>query len=325
MVRSLGARLRTAGWNVWFTRLCPSLPEPSVHAAKRQVLTLFGGARLLWGAQQGDDPAQGTKWLKKWGSWMTGVSDESTGHSSVHHSLPIPSKHAATRETFGRLDDPVPFLARIEYDQRVTLLKLGHPMKYGPRSTLVRQEEPSHHVIIILGGWTKVTRSAVNGYEALLALRGPGDIVGEAAAIDGRPRSATVTALGEVESVIIERDAFLDHLTAFPATALQLLALAMERTRASDRQRVDQGALGVRERLAILLLDLARTHGDQVPEGVRLTTGLSQHELAGSVGASREAVARLLKELRERGIVRTSRRGIVIVRLEKLRRIERGE
>jgi CRP-like cAMP-binding protein len=65
--------------------------------------------------------------------------------------------------------------------------------------------------------------------------------------------------------------------------------------------------LGVRERPAILLLDLARTHGEQDPEGVRLTTGLSQRELAGSVGASREAVARLLKDLRERGIVRRSR------------------
>jgi CRP/FNR family cyclic AMP-dependent transcriptional regulator len=87
---------------------------------------------------------------------------------------------------------------------------------------------------------------------------------------------------------------------------------------------VEQGALGVRERLAILLLDLARTHGEQDPEGVRLTTGLSQHELAGSVGASREAVARLLKDLRERGIVRTSRRGLVIVRPDQLRRIGHG-
>ena len=85
------------------------------------------------------------------------------------------------------------------------------------------------------------------------------------------------------------------------------------------------GALGVRERLAILLLELARTHGEQVPGGVRLTTGLSQQELAGSVGASREAVARLLRELRQRDIVRTSRRGLVLVQLDRLRQIGRGE
>jgi CRP-like cAMP-binding protein len=225
----------------------------------------------------------------------------------------------------GRLDDQVPFLARLEHQERVALLQLGRPMKYGPRSALMHQDEPSTHVNILLDGWTKVTRSAANGYEALLALRGPGDIVGEASAVSGRPRSATVTTLGEVGAVAIERDRFLAHLTAFPATALQLLSLTADRTRASDRHRVEQGALGVRERLAILLLDLARTHGAHDPEGVRLTTGLSQHELAGSVGASREAVARLLKNLRDRGIVRTGRRGLVIMRPDQLRRMGRGE
>ncbi|WP_232792513.1 Crp/Fnr family transcriptional regulator [Actinacidiphila yeochonensis] len=219
----------------------------------------------------------------------------------------------------------MPFLARLEQQQRIALLELGHPMKYDPRSTLLHQDEPSTHVVLILSGWTKVTHTAATGYEALLALRGPGDIVGEASAVSGRPRAATVTALGEVGAVVIDRDRFLAHLSASPATALQLLGLTADRTRASDRQRVEQGALGVRERLAILLLDLARTHGEQDPEGVRLTSGLSQHELAGSVGASREAVARLLKDLRERGIVRTGRRGLVIVRPDQLRRIGRGE
>ncbi|WP_369200458.1 Crp/Fnr family transcriptional regulator [Streptomyces sp. PU-14G] len=219
------------------------------------------------------------------------------------------------------MDDQVPFLARLERQERIALLELGRPMTYGPRSVLVHQNEPSTHVVIILEGWTKVVHSAANGYEALLALRGPGDVVGEASAVNGRPRSATVAALGEVEAVAIERDGFLGHLADYPATALQLLSLVGDRTRASDRRRVEQGALGVRARLALLLLDLSRTHGVQDAEGVRLTTGLSQYELAGAVGASREAVARLLKELRARDIVRTSRRGLVIVRPDQLRRI----
>ncbi|WP_335978263.1 MULTISPECIES: Crp/Fnr family transcriptional regulator [Streptomycetaceae] len=223
------------------------------------------------------------------------------------------------------LDDRIPFLARLEHDDRVALLALGRPLVYPPRATLVYQDEPPAHVLLILSGWTKVTHSAVNGYEALLALRGPGDIVGEASAVSGRPRSATVTALEAVKAVAIERERFLAQLASSPATALKLLGLTADRTRASDRRRVEFGALGVRERLAILLLELARTHGTQVPEGLRLTTGLSQHDLAGSVGASREAVARLLKELRERDIVRTSRRSLVIVRPEQLRRIGRGE
>jgi CRP-like cAMP-binding protein len=80
----------------------------------------------------------------------------------------------------------------------------------------------------------------------------------------------------------------------------------------------------VRERFAILLLDLARTHGRRTDQGIELSVPLSKQELAGSVGASREMVQRLLKDLRERGVVMTGRRALVIVRPDVLRRIARG-
>src|SRR4051794_17374000 len=92
------------------------------------------------------------------------------------------------------LDDRVPFLARLESEARSALLSLGHELSYAPRTVRLHQSEPSSHVLIVTHGWTKVTAAAANGYEALLALRGPGDIVGESAALTGRPRSATVTA-----------------------------------------------------------------------------------------------------------------------------------
>ncbi len=131
-----------------------------------------------------------------------------------------PPGGTAAAQTPARFDDHVPFLARLEHQERVALLELGRPIGYAPKSVLVHQDDASDHVIVILDGWTKVTRSAATGYEALLALRGPGNIVGEASAVSGRPRSATVTALGEVEAVTIQRDRFVAHLQSFPATAL---------------------------------------------------------------------------------------------------------
>lgn len=82
--------------------------------------------------------------------------------------------------------------------------------------------------------------------------------------------------------------------------------------------------MSVRERFAALLLDLARTNGRRTAEGIELSVPLSKQELAGSVGASREMVQRLLKELRERGAVVTGRRAMVIVRMDVLRQIARG-
>ncbi|MFF8450845.1 Crp/Fnr family transcriptional regulator [Streptomyces leeuwenhoekii] len=218
-------------------------------------------------------------------------------------------------------DDAVPFLARLEKEDRAALLAAGRPLRYQARSVLLHQDEPSTHVLLLLHGWTKVTAIAANGYEALLALRGPGDIVGEGAAVSGRHRSATVTALEPVEAVVIDQGRFTAFLGSHPQVSLRLLSLTTDRQRSTDRRRLEWAALSVRERLAVLLLELVRTHGRRTEEGIELTIGLSQQEFAGSVGSSREAVARLLKELRARQVVATRRRRIVVLRPDVLRRI----
>ncbi|MFF1358633.1 Crp/Fnr family transcriptional regulator [Streptomyces sp. NPDC058297] len=224
----------------------------------------------------------------------------------------------------GGLDDRVPFLARLEADDRAALLALGGALRYSPRVALLHQDEPSAHVLLILHGWTKVTAAAANGYEALLALRGPGDIVGESAALTGRSRSATVTALEPVQAVAVEHDRFTSFLSGSPQVALKLLGLTADRTRAADRRRLEFASLNVRERFAALLLDLARTHGRRTEEGIELAVPLSKQELAGSVGASREMVQRLLKELREQRAVVTGRRSLVILRPDILRQLLAG-
>ncbi|ARZ66191.1 Crp/Fnr family transcriptional regulator [Streptomyces sp. HU2014] len=224
-----------------------------------------------------------------------------------------------------RFEDGVPFVVRLEAEDRQALFESGTPLVFPARQVLLREHEPTAHVLILLSGWTKVTSAAANGYEALLALRGPGDIVGEGAVLSGRPRGATVTALKRVEALAVEAARFSGLLEERPDISRKLLALTSDRMRDSDRRRVQYAALNVQERLALLLLELIDSHGEDADEGVQLTSGLTQSELAGSVGASREAVARLLKGLRERGIVRTGRRGLVVVRPDVLRKMVRPE
>ncbi|MFE9772387.1 Crp/Fnr family transcriptional regulator [Streptomyces sp. NPDC005931] len=221
----------------------------------------------------------------------------------------------------GGLEDRVPFLARLESQDRTALLSLGRELRFAPRVALLHQSEPSAHVLFLVEGWTKVTASAASGYEALLALRGPGDIVGESAALTGRPRSATVTALEPVRAVALEHERFKDFLGRSPAVSFALLGLTADRTRAADRRRLEFASMNVRQRFAVLLLDLARSHGRRTPEGIELAVPLSKQELAGSVGASREMVQRLLRELREKEAVATGRRALVVLRPDLLRRI----
>ncbi|MDN3271580.1 Crp/Fnr family transcriptional regulator [Streptomyces sp. MA15] len=221
----------------------------------------------------------------------------------------------------GGLEDRVPFLARLESGERTALLGLGRELRFAPRVTLLHQREPSSHVLFLVEGWTKVTAAAANGYEALLALRGPGDVVGESAALTGRPRSATVTALEAVRAVAVEHARFKEFLGRSPAASFALLGLTADRTRAADRRRLEFASMNVRQRFAVLLLDLARSHGRRTPDGVELAVPLSKQELAGSVGASREMVQRLLRELREKDAVSTGRRTLLIRRPDVLRRI----
>ncbi|PWK73212.1 CRP-like cAMP-binding protein [Streptomyces sp. CG 926] len=224
----------------------------------------------------------------------------------------------------GGLDDRVPFLARLEDADGAAIRALGREVLYPPRRTLLHQDEPTAHVLLVLQGWTKVTVAHPNGYQALLALRGPGDIIGESAALTCHPRSATVTALEDVRAVVIEQERFRVFLGSSPEVSLQLLALASDRIRAADRRNLQFASVPVRERLAVLLLDLAHIHGRRTEEGVEVAVPLTKQELAGAVSASREMVQRELKALRDRGVINTGRRKVVIVRPDVLRRIARS-
>ncbi|MEU9715156.1 Crp/Fnr family transcriptional regulator [Streptomyces sp. NPDC047976] len=225
----------------------------------------------------------------------------------------------------GGLDDRVPFLARLEDEDGAALRALGRELTFATRAHLIHQNEPAAHVLLILHGWTKVTTSASNGKEALLALRGPGDIVGESAALTGRARSATVTALEPVRAVAVASERFRDFLARVPSAAFELLALTADRARAGDRRRLEFASLSVRERLAVLLQDLAHTHGRRTGEGIEITVPLSKQEIGGAIGASREMVQRELKHLRDRGVVITGRRTTVIARPGVLRRIAQAQ
>ncbi|MER5494001.1 Crp/Fnr family transcriptional regulator [Streptomyces sp. NPDC002490] len=218
-------------------------------------------------------------------------------------------------------DDRVPYLARLPDEAAAALVEAGPALRYPARTVVLMKGEPSSHVLLILEGWLKVTDDSPDGHEALLALRGPGDVIGESAALEGTSRSASVTALEPVRAVVVPADRFTAFLDRYPVAARQLMAVVTDRMRAADRKRLELAASGVKERLARLLLELAQYHGEPVEEGVLVRVPLTQQELAGAVGSSRESVTRLLRELRERGCISTRRQSLVVIRPEVLRRI----
>ncbi|MBB6345436.1 Crp/Fnr family transcriptional regulator [Nonomuraea muscovyensis] len=210
------------------------------------------------------------------------------------------------------------FLSMLTSDEVDALRAAGRPRRWERGATVMSEGDTSDWVLVLTEGRVKVSSHTSSGTEVVLAVRGPGGLIGEMSSIDGSPRSATVTALEPIAGVVI-RD-FAAFLQAHGRVAVLLLRLVTERLRDSDRKRIEYGAYDTTGRVATRLLELADRYGEQTNGGVRVALPLSQDELAGWTGASREAVSKALRSLRDRGLIETGRRRVVIHDVEGLRK-----
>ncbi len=215
------------------------------------------------------------------------------------------------------------FLDDLGSADRAALLEAGTGRHYRKGEPLFVAGDAGGFVVLLTEGRVKVTAPAPNGTEAVLSLRGPGDLVGELSALEDEAveRVATVVALEPVVCRVVRAEDFREILASRPAISLGLLRMVSARLRASDRRLVEYGAYDTVRRLARLLAEMAGADG-RGPERGRvhvLRTGLTQDDLAGMVGASRESVARGLATLRSLGLVTTGRGRVDVRDLPGLR------
>jgi len=214
-------------------------------------------------------------------------------------------------------------MAALSATAREAVLALGRTRAYATGDLVFCEGDPSEFAVVVLAGRLKVVSTSAEGYDTVLAFRGPGDLIGELSLFDGSPRSATVSAIEPAKVVLVTADRFMELLRAQPEIAAVLLRTVVAKLRDADRQRLEFGAYDTAGRVARRLVQLADEHGSSSSDGVRITLPLSQSELAGWTGSSREAVARALGLLRRQGVITTDRRSIVVVDLESLRSLAR--
>jgi CRP/FNR family transcriptional regulator, cyclic AMP receptor protein len=205
---------------------------------------------------------------------------------------------------------------------RADLLVAGRPFRARRGARIVIQGDHSDAVFVVLEGRVKVTVDTADGREVVLAVDGPGDLLGEFEAIDadGRARAAGTVALEPVSGRVLSGDEFRDYLGAHPATPVVLLRWMIRRLSAADRRRVDGTSLDTPHRLAGFLLELADRGGADGQGGVQIDIPLTQNELASLIGVSRNSVVRALATLRSLRLVTTARHTITIPDLDALRR-----
>lgn len=220
----------------------------------------------------------------------------------------------------GRTPKASTILAALPAPTLRELFEQGRTVRYEPGAVLFREGSASTTVVLIRHGRTKITCLTEDGRETLLAILGPGDVLGELGALDGSPRSATVTTIDEVEALVVPAAAFRGLVERDGKVGLTVLEVVNGRLREADRKRVEFGALAAPTRLALRLLELADRYGETDGDGHRIALPLTQEELAGLVGSSRESVTKALRRFRDEGWIETGRRRVTILDGPALRR-----
>jgi len=217
------------------------------------------------------------------------------------------------------------FWAHLGERERSLVLASGQERRVGAGRRLYDEGQRAPSLVVIMRGRVKVSSVTIDGEERLLALRSEGDLLGEMATLTGRARTATVTAIDDVRAVVLPAEEFERLWRAEPVILMALVRALVHRVEEADRARMellDEAPVRVRRLIADLV---DRFSAPEPGGGRRIDVSLTQEELASLAFASRGVVATVLRELRERGLVRTARRELVVTDPEALRRAVRAD
>ena len=187
------------------------------------------------------------------------------------------------------------------------LATLGRLRTYPKNTVFITEGDSSDTVFVVLGGKVKVFVADTEGHEMILDTYGPGDYVGEMA-LDGKPRSASCMTLEPTSFSVVARDPILEAIRANPEFALDMIGKVIDRARLATDNVKHLALLDVYGRVARLLLNMAVESDGKLAIPDKLT----QQEIAERVGASRDMVSRIFRDLTQGGYISVENRIITI-------------
>jgi CRP-like cAMP-binding protein len=212
------------------------------------------------------------------------------------------------------------FFDLLHPDEQAALEAAGHRRQWKRGAVIFREASRSEAVIILRSGRVKVSSDTASGTEVVLAVRGPGALLGELSAIDGGSLSATVTTLEPVTALSVPSPDFERYLLGHARVSFLMMRELTRRLRDADRKRIEYLAQDTVGRVCSRLVELSDRFGEAEGDGMHIELAITQEDLAGWTGSSREAVIRALRALRELGWIETRRRGVTLLEVEQLRR-----
>ena len=197
----------------------------------------------------------------------------------------------------------IPLFSKLCDDDLAWLASTLIERRYAKGTVILEEGLPGKFMYIVREGRVKVSMASGDGRERITGLLEVGEFFGELALIDGRPRSATVTALAPTRVSALSRNDFLDLLSRSPDLSMELIRVLVDRLRESDHQAAAMSFLGVRERTKRALLHLASTDPQSSPGPTAFGPPVTHQQIADLVGSSRETVTRAIQQLKRAGEV----------------------
>ena len=208
------------------------------------------------------------------------------------------------------LNRRVPLFSMLTYEHAHQVADRVVKRRFRRGELVVEQGRKSNALFILLNGRARVLTADSRGREVILAVLEAGDYVGEMSLIDNEPHSATVRAEVQTDMLVLGRAEFSRCLPETTSLAYGILRGLVSRLRAADRQIESLALLDVYGRVARTLLDMA----EDVNGTLLIRNKVSRQDMAKVVGASREMVSRVMKDLEQRGVIETQENGSVIIK-----------
>jgi CRP/FNR family cyclic AMP-dependent transcriptional regulator len=212
-----------------------------------------------------------------------------------------------------------PFLRQLAPSDADDLKRLVRSRPVAKGKPILRAGAAGDDVVLVLSGRVKLVAYGADNREVVLAIRSPGELIGEMAALGGQRRTATAVAVDDVEAGYMRADELRSFIAEHSDVALVLIRMLVRRLVEATRDLVDlatQDSVGM---VAKRLLELAADHGRPSDGGTRIELTLTQDELASWTGATRETVSRALRLMRRVGWIATDHRTITVLDPDGLR------
>lgn len=207
----------------------------------------------------------------------------------------------------------VPLFSMLTESQAVSVADAVVKRRFKRGEVIVEQGKKTNALFILLNGRARVVTADSRGREVILATLQPGDHIGEMSLIDNEPHSATVRAEVQTDVLMLGRVEFARCLPENSSMAYAVMRGLVQRLRHADRKIESLALMDVYGRVARALLEFATDPGDVEGE-MLIREKISRQDIAKMVGASREMVSRVMKDLEERGFIQTQENGSILVK-----------